>query len=192
MSGRAGVEADIESLISAAAELGATAAVPIEARQVVLDPRVGLKCRVPLCPHYNRSFMCPPLCPSPGQFSEGLARYRTGILVQAKVGAIPATDPERDRSMRESMKSFSVLMSSLERKAHYMGYGFSLALSGGACGLCEECAATIPGAACRHPFEARPSMEAVGIDVVSTAGAVGITISFPCADPSWTGLLLVE
>lgn len=187
-----GIEADIESMIAAALELGATRAVPIEASRIVVDPRVGLKCRVPLCSHYNRNLMCPPLCPSPGQFSEGLARYHAGILVQARVGTVPATDPEYDRSIRESMRSFSALMTSLERRALCLGYRFSLALSGGACGLCEECAATTPGAACRHPFEARPSMEAVGIDVVSTAGAVGIAIIFPSADPLWTGLLLVE
>jgi predicted metal-binding protein len=35
-------------------------------------------------------------------------------------------------------------------------------------------------------------MEAVGIDVVATAAAAGLTVAFPAQRPSWTGLLLVD
>ena len=46
---------------------------------------------------------------------------------------------------------------------------------------------------CRHPFEARPSMEAVGIDVVATAEAAGLSVELPAEDhPAWTGLLLID
>lgn len=201
------LEADIGSLREKAISFGATIVVQIAAADVVMDARVGLKCRVPLCSHFGRSFMCPPLCPSPEAFASGLSRYEAGLLVQAKVVADPASMGWLDRDatlgalakdegylskMNASMNAFSALMGRLERSAHELGYGFSLALSGGTCALCDECAAAIPGAACRHPFEARPSMEAVGIDVVGTARGAGIEIRFPSEDPSWTGLLLVE
>ena len=43
------------------------------------------------------------------------------------------------------------------------------------------------------PFEARPSMEAVGIDVVATAEAAGLSVELPAEDhPAWTGLLLID
>ncbi|HOX32094.1 MAG TPA: DUF2284 domain-containing protein [Spirochaetales bacterium] len=198
------LEEEVEALRAKALSLGAGRAEPLAAEAVRLDPRVGLKCRIPLCSHYGRSFMCPPLCPSPEQFAAGLARYRMGLLVQAPVlrasgggseplaSGDPATGSERGNAMRESMRGFSALMTSLEREALGLGYSFALALAGGTCALCEECAALVPGAACRHPFEARPSMEAVGIDVAATAKAAGVELRFPAAEPSWTGLLLVE
>ena len=44
-----------------------------------------------------------------------------------------------------------------------------------------------PSEACRHPFEARPSMEAVGIDVVATAEAAGLAVELPADDASRAG-----
>ena len=36
-------------------------------------------------------------------------------------------------------------------------------------------------------------MEAVGIDVVATAAAAGLTVELPAEDhPAWTGLLLID
>jgi len=53
--------------------------------------------------------------------------------------------------------------------------------------------AGVDGQPCNHPFEARPSMEAVGIDVVATAAAAGLAIELPAAEhPRWTGLLLID
>ena len=71
------------------------------------------------------------------------------------------------------------------------------ALDGGECALCPVCTAAeaAPGepvAACRHPFAARPSMEALGIDVVRTAAAAGLDVRFPTDEPRWTGLLLID
>ena len=58
--------------------------------------------------------------------------------------------------------------------------------------LCDVCAGA-NGQPCNHPFEARPSMEAVGIDVVATAEAAGLAIELPAdKHPRWTGLLLID
>ncbi len=83
-------------------------------------------------------------------------------------------------------------MTALESAAFKMGYRFATAFAGGDCVLCDVCVGK-DGEACRHPFEARPSMEAVGIDVVATAEAAGLAIEMPAADkPCWTGLLLID
>ena len=67
------------------------------------------------------------------------------------------------------------------------------ALSAGCCPLCDECVGPDPKERCRHPFVARPSMEAVGIDVVATAANAGMDIEFPPRGKAvWTGLLLIE
>jgi predicted metal-binding protein len=97
-----------------------------------------------------------------------------------------------EASLTDSQNEFARLMTALESAAFKMGYRFATAFAGGDCVLCDVCVGK-DGEACRHPFEARPSMEAVGIDVVATAEAAGLTIEMPAADkPCWTGLLLID
>ena len=72
-------------------------------------------------------------------------------------------------------------MSALEREAFRLGYRFAAAYAGGDCVLCEVCEGIEDGV-CRHPFEARPSAEAVGVDVIATARAAGLDIEMPAVD----------
>jgi len=45
---------------------------------------------------------------------------------------------------------------------------------------------------CRHTFQARSSMEAMGIDVVATVERAGLPVAFPVTDKvTWTGLVLL-
>ncbi len=83
-------------------------------------------------------------------------------------------------------------MGALEAEAYRMGYRFAAAFAGGDCVLCDVCAGAT-GEQCKRPGEARPSMEAVGIDVVATAQAAGLALEIPAGDaPRWTGLLLID
>jgi len=204
-------DADTRTLCERAVTLGARAARPLPAHAVVVDPRVALKCRVPLCPSYGRNLMCPPFAPAPADFADMLRRYATAIVVQQPI-PLTAADIERrfggadvgelhddtgyQRVMADSQNAFAAVMSGLERQALAMGYRFAAAFAGGDCCLCEACVAAAGGTtteACRRPFEARPSMEAVGIDVVATAAAAGLAVTFPATDdPVWTGLLLLD
>jgi len=46
---------------------------------------------------------------------------------------------------------------------------------------------------CRFPFQARPSLEAMGIDVVATLKNVGLSLAFPVQGRvTWTGLILLR
>ena len=201
------IDEHLADLCSKAISYGASKAVAIPVSYVVIDPRVSLKCQIPRCIHYGRNLMCPPNCVRPEEFARSLERYQFALLVQAKIitdvasverrlGAPSLVEVIKDedylRQLRASTRSFEVILTKLERDALMMGHRFSLALSGGTCSLCDECAGITPGEPCRHPFEARPSMEAVGIDVVATAAMSGAPIEFPAKDPVWTGLLLVE
>ncbi len=201
------IEEHLSELCDKAASYGASKAMPIPVSYVVMDPRVSLKCQIPRCVHYGRNLMCPPSCVKPDEFARSLERYEFAILVQAKIIADLASverrlgatslvevinDEDYRRQLRTSTRSFEMILSKLERDALMMGHRFALALSGGACSLCDECVGISSGEPCRHPFEARPSMEAVGIDVVRTAENSGVTIEFPAKDPVWTGILLVE
>jgi len=198
----------LQQLVSRARQLGASAAAPIPAAAVVVDERVRLKCRVPLCAHYGHDLMCPPNVMEPDETSAVLRRYGDALVVQGDIpvtqgdvdavcGGLPYAEAHDHRAgltaLRDSQNDFAALMTALETDAFKMGYRYAAAFSGGDCVLCEECVGAGSGEPCRHPFAARPSMEAVGIDVVATAAAAGLTIQLPAEDhPRWTGLLLID
>jgi predicted metal-binding protein len=202
------IEDKIKDLCNNAVSYGAFKAIPIPVSVVVMDPRVSLKCQIPRCAHYGRNLMCPPNCVRPEEFAKSLERYKFAILVQAKIVTDIASvkrrlgttsmvevinDEDYRCQLRASTRSFESILSRLERDAMMMGYRFALALSGGSCSLCDECVGISSGEPCRHPFQARPSMEAVGIDVLLTAENAGVGLEFPVKeDPLWTGMLLVE
>lgn len=202
------LQEDVERLCKRALELGACQARSLSVSKVVVDPRVRLKCSVPVCDGYGRNRMCPPSTISVEEFSESLARYSSAIVVQfdmewseedvkrsfkgKALESLHREDAYLER-MTKVMREMSGALNALEKEALYMGYRFAAALTGGCCRLCDECVGPDPKERCRHPFQARPSMEAVGIDVVATAQNAGLRIIFPPKGRAvWTGLLLVE
>ncbi len=164
----------------------------ISVRDIVIDPRVRLKCFIPLCDSYNRGLMCPPNLPPVAEFLEALECYDIALLIQYR----QALNSESSRDLSEAFegaRKLHYLVNLGEKEAFRMGFRFAAGLIGGSCHLCEECVGSGSNKPCRHPFEARPSMEAMGIDVVATALRVGIPLQFPVTDEVvWTGLLLVD
>ena len=82
-------------------------------------------------------------------------------------------------------------MVTLEREVFLQGYHKVLALGAGPCNLCKSC----PEDGCKHPDKARPSMEACGIDVFSTARNNGYPIEVvvdESSEQNYYGLLLIE
>ena len=75
----------VKHLIDRAHALGADRAAPLSAASVVVDERVRLKCRVPLCSSYGRNLMCPPHVPGPDETRAALARYADVLLVQQDI-----------------------------------------------------------------------------------------------------------
>lgn len=198
----------VQRLTAEAEGLGANRAAPLPAAAVVVDERVNLKCRVPLCSSYGHNLMCPPAVMRPDATRDVLRKYQYALVVQLDIPltqdcvdaqldgrtyAQAKSDAEHIEGLRESQNQFARLMTNLERAAFKMGYRYAAAFSGGDCVLCDECVDQASGDRCRHPFEARPSMEAVGIDVVATAEAAGLSVELPAQDhPAWTGLLLID
>jgi predicted metal-binding protein len=209
----------IQQIVARARALGAGSAAPLPARAVVVDERVNLKCRVPLCASYGVNLMCPPHTPTAVETRTALARYSDTLVVQLDIPLTQAAVDEAldgmgyaeaqapgasaavaggakttsyEARLRDSKNDFARIMTALEAEAFKMGYRFAAAFAGGDCVLCDVCAGA-DGQPCKHPFEARPSMEAVGIDVVATAEAAGLAIELPAdKHPRWTGLLLID
>jgi predicted metal-binding protein len=204
-----------------ATEQGVYRARAFSARLVVFDERVRLKCQIPLCPHYGRSLTCPPNVPPFEEFVKAVQRYRTALLVQTRSalnGDIAACDREEvlkyfaslgaahkdtggektgDEKDLDAMKIAAIrlhkLVNEVERKAMSMGFHYAMGLIGGVCMLCHECAGAGSGKPCRHPYEARPSMEGVGIDVIRTAAKAGLSFELPPKQEIvWSGLILID
>ena len=206
------IESDLNSLCQEAKKLGAADAVVLKASDIVVDPRANLKCQVPLCPYYGNNLMCPPYVMKASEFQEVLSRYVYAVLVQVEMSfpeelvqaaqnaenlAVLLKDKNHLQNYLQplipSLNEFDELIGRIEAAAFNLGYRFAAGFSGGTCKLCDECAAKQPGESCRHPFKARPSMEAVGIDVLKTAEKAGLTPAAPAIDRTVAhGLVLVD
>jgi len=190
--------------VEVALRAGATAARIIPSNWVVIDERVRLKCEVPRCAGYGQYLTCPPYVMSVEAFSKIRSSYKWGLLVQVEAKDIDSTDKDKGRINRTILKenrklhrSFKLklleIVEAIESAAFKKGMRFATGLVGGSCALCERCVDDKSSQVCRHPFRARPPMEAVGIDVVKTAQNAGLPIHLSSSENVvWTGLVLLD
>ncbi len=204
-------EADLEELCNVAIKNGATRVRAIDARLIVIDERVQLKCRYPPCANYGKNLMCPPYTPSVKEFREIAAKYNSAIMVQIDIpieeeikkcikgeGA-RLTELLKDEEFLKRLetsvketggKKLRAVVAAVEREAANKGYYLSLGLLVGNCNLCSTCDLKWP---CKHPWEARPSMEAMGIDVNQTAKNAGLELKWGTKENmTLNGLILIN
>ena len=191
-------------LIEIALKSGATAARIIPSNWVVIDERVRLKCEVPRCAGYGQFLTCPPHVMSVDAFMRIRSGYKRGLLVQVEAKDIDSTDKGKGRINQTILKENRKLhrpfklklleiVEAVESAAFKKGMRFATGLVGGSCVLCKRCVNDKFSEACRHPFRARPPMEAVGIDVVKTAQKAGLPIHLSSSkNVVWTGLVLLD
>ena len=148
----------IKVLYNEAVKLGATALKRISTESIIVEPWVQLKCRFG-CPKFGKYKTCPPFTPSYKETRELLDCYKTALLIE---GQPPG-------------KEFKEMILSVEHKANFEGCYKAFALGAGPCPLCAEC--DVEGD-CIKPKDARPSMEACGIDVFKTVRNNGFEIDF--------------
>ena len=205
------VEQDLEELSELAVKEGASRAKGIDTSLIVVDDRVQLKCRYPPCINYGRNLMCPPYTPTAKEFREILQNYKYAIIFQIdksinkkvqdylKKKETNLLDLTKDEEFVELVLNEGVgnegaeanrIIAAIEREAFKKGYRLTLGLTTGPCHLCKECD---PKNLCKHPWEARPSMEAVGIDVSKTAENAGFKIQWGTKESmNLTALVLID
>jgi predicted metal-binding protein len=146
----------MKRFLGRAVELGAKSATAVKPADVVTGQWVRWKCRYG-CDGYGSSLVCPPHTPAPEETRGVLDEYSAGILFECG---------------RRQAKGIAV---NLEREIFLSDYYKAFGLGSGPCRLCKDrdCAFD---EGCRFPDEARPSMEACGIDVYATARRHGFTI----------------
>lgn len=168
---------DLEYFRQKAIKFGASMAEIIPADWVQIDERVRLKCAIPLCPYYNKSIHCPPHTPSIELMRKALSRYRHAIIFALDV--IPVAD-FADRSKKQQSAKWSKkgleIVGRLETLALGRGYYLAVGYGQASCkkALCgQETCLVLEGGKCPYPLKARPSMEAVGMDVYGLVTKVG-------------------
>lgn len=162
----------------------------IHSRDIVVDERVRFQCSYSGCRDYGRKLMCPPHTPGVDEFKKILSSYYMAVLVQLE-GAIVNKDNWEPETDRWALQLHDIIYK-LEKKAFSLGFPFAAGLIGGSCKLCKDC----PGkndtnVKCLHREKARPSMEAMGIDVLSTCKDIGIKVEFSPTKVIWTGMVLL-
>jgi predicted metal-binding protein len=149
--------------VTRALELGADAAQLIPTDQVVVADWVRLKCQYG-CGAYGSRLTCPPHSPPPEVTRQVLRHYRQGLLLRME-GAGGGWKAETRQRLQ-----MSEVVAALERELFLAGHYRAWGMGAGPCRLCEECDLSAP---CRFPSQARPSMEACGIDVYTTVRQAG-------------------
>lgn len=165
--------AKLQACCDRATRLGAQRARVICAADVVTGSWVRWKCQFG-CGGFHASLMCPPHTPTPEQTRRLLDEYQCALLFEA------------------SMNTTKKIAVQLERELFLAGHYKALGLGSGPCLLCATCALAD---GCRHPKQARPAMEACGIDVFATVRKQGWTIDVVRnrRDPQhYFGLVLIE
>mgnify|MGYP001163511971 FL=1 len=165
----------IELLFDEAIKLGATFSKLIFTKSIIVEPWVQLKCRFG-CSKFGKYKTCPPYTPTYKETRELMSCYESAILIE---GQPPA-------------KQFEGMLLKLEHKANLSGFYKAFSLNAGPCPLCTEC--DVEGT-CPMPENARPSMEACGIDVFETVRNNGFEIKFLKHKTEYVkyfGLLLLE
>ena len=159
--------------------LGVEGAKTIDPRSVVTAEWVRMKCQFG-CTGFGLSLCCPPRTPAPDTTRKVLDSYEKAILLHRRL-----KKGERGKILNE-------IMVRLEIEIFLDGYYKAWSMGSGPCRLCKECDL---GGPCKHGYEARPSMEACGIDVYKTARDNGFHIEVVKThddERNVFGLILVE
>lgn len=145
----------------------------IDPLSVVIGHWTRYKCQYG-CEAYGKSLCCPPNTPTPDETKKILSDYNVGLLVHFG-GDVRVTKA----------------IAKIEREVFLMNYYKVISFGAGPCRLCKECSLS----ECKVPKLARPSMEACGIDVYSTARNNGFPINVLTSKEekeNCYGLLLIE
>jgi len=194
----------LKEIAQAAKKFGATDSKIIDTDAIVIDERVRLKCEIPRCSNFNQHLMCPPNLMPVNEFRKVVKMYEKALIVQieADYDSSDKSDQsltselceelERKYDSSDSEQDLHMLINMLETYAFKKGFYLSVGLIGGECLLCKECVTPHSGQPCRHPFESRPSMEAMSIDVLRTCRNAGLPLKLSSKQKvRWTGLVLL-
>ena len=139
----------------------------VSGKDVVVSQWPRFKCTFG-CSSYGKKGTCPPSVPSIEECQRFFGEYEEIAVIHLKK---KLDDPE-DRKEWSRKNNLNLL--TLERAAFLLGHRKAFLLFMDECRICEEC----PGNRldCKNPAMARPSPEALGVDVFATVRKLGYPI----------------
>ncbi|MGD0782408.1 MAG: DUF2284 domain-containing protein [Candidatus Aminicenantales bacterium] len=139
----------------------------IDPATIVVAQWVRMKCLYG-CPDYGKAGCCPPNTPSVAECERFFRDYSTAVLFHfEKTVAKPEDRHEWTRGLNRRL-------SDLERDVFLAGHVKAFLLFMDTCALCTPCSGT--RAECKDPKRARPSPDALAVDVFSTILRAGYPI----------------
>ena len=139
----------------------------IDPASIVVAEWVRMKCLYG-CPDYGKAGSCPPNTPPVAECERFFRDYSTAVLFHfEKTVAKPEDRHEWTRAINRRL-------SDLERDVFLAGHVKAFLLFMDTCTLCTPCSGT--RAECKDPKRARPSPDAMAVDVFSTILRAGYPI----------------
>ena len=183
---------NFEALRQLALDLGANDSVIIPTSEVIVDPRVRLKCIIPKCYISGNCNHCPPHGYSIQEVRDMVSSYERGVFYRLKVkssiiAAKNIADSISSGVMDDAGNAFNlggnyILVSTitklLQKRAMEMGLNSTRGFAAGDCRdifchlqpICQE---LMTKRGCRNSDFSSPSMESCGMDVFTMAARVG-------------------
>jgi predicted metal-binding protein len=160
-----------------AIELGASKAKIVRVTEIPVEDAVVVKCRIPRCAGFGMCAHCPPHAPKPAEFRDYLQGYDSAVFFVRDLATELLLRDRGDKERRSAYRSIYDIVSRLESTAFYDGHYLAFGLGAGSCrtifcGPDKACQA-LDGEACKFALMARPSMEAVGINVYKMTATAG-------------------
>ncbi len=150
------------------------------------EERIRNYCRQNICGSFNSNYMCPPFIGPLEEIKIQLLKYQTGFMVQYS----KPIDVTHDlKGIEKTKKEFHEIILKLEKYVIQYKVTNVKGLIGGNCQLCKKCNAT-RNKPCRHPDEARSSLESLGIDVIDLLKKLRLESEFRKNQITWTGCIL--
>lgn len=134
---------------------------------IVVSQWVRMKCLYG-CPDYGKSGVCPPNVPSVDECGRFFRDYTTAAVFRFEK---TVADPEERHDWTRTVNR---RLSDLEREVFLSGHVKAFLMFMDTCTLCTRC----PGSRteCKDPKRARPTPEAMAVDVFSTILRAGYPI----------------
>ncbi len=143
----------------------------IDPKELIFEENVKMNCYY--CGRYNNNWRCPPNLPNI-DYERMVQEYDSGCFV---VLSFDITDKTMYTEIRnESSVMLHRLLLELEK--WMWNNNSSNAISFGA-GSCKLCRGGCGKDKCNNPYLSRSPLEAIGVNVVKSAGKYGIDIKFP-------------
>jgi predicted metal-binding protein len=139
----------------------------IDPGTIVVSHWVRMKCRFG-CEEYGRNASCPPNLPSVEECAAFFKEYRSAVVFHFQKAVRSADE------LKRWVKALHAHLVKMEKEIFLAGFEKAFVLLVDSCSLCAECSGSRE--MCKNPKIARPTVEALAVDVYKTVRAIGYPI----------------